>query len=147
MDNSSELPKKIVAYISKKKMARNAAEHFGEYFSLPVFNLLDLSPQQLQKCDFIIFSICNYGDASPPKDAKQWWSDFLEIEDPTFFSHTKFAIFGCGNSSFPHFLGFTIKFQEKLKSLGAVEITKMGVNDASKEDQNSINEWPKTFSI
>ena len=144
---SSEIPKKIVAYISKKKTAREAAEYFGKYFSLPVFNLVELTPQQIQKCDFIIFSICNYSDGAPPKDAKQWWNDLSLNEDPSFFSNLKFAIFGCGNSTFPHFLGFTIKFQEKLKSLGAVSITTMGANDASKKDQNSIIDWPKTFSI
>ena len=114
----------VIGYGSESGNARALAQQLAadpalKAFSPEVLTLDEISPGMLQGDDPLLIISASFGDGEPPGNAEA----FLALLQATpSLSSLRYAIFGLGDTSYPHFCGFTKQVDALLQERGATAL-------------------------
>jgi NADPH-ferrihemoprotein reductase len=99
-----------------------------------------------------IFVLATYGNGEPSDDAVEFHNWLLGLpvvegghSPPHPAAGKRFAVFGCGNSEYEIFNGFSKSVDDKLVTLGAQRVEAIGLGDSSKDIEDDFEEWMKVL--
>ena len=105
---------------------------------------------QLPGSCITVFVMATYGEGEPPDDARNAF-DFLDDEALTFSGGDssligfRYAIFGCGNSSYEHFNQQARFYDSKLQSLSGVRVGELGLGDENGTIEEDFFAWKESL--
>jgi len=147
----------IVVYASQRGTAKRLAEALVQQAmeSSVVLETADAKatdPEELPRCEFVVFVASTYTDGQPP-DGTQWFFDWMTeaVDDfrvgKGFFSHTQFAVFGCGNSLYEeNFNRVAKQLDRNMESLGGNRMMRMGQGDEDKGTMHAdFGNWSESL--
>ena len=114
----------VIGYGSESGNARALAQQLAadpalKAFSPEVLTLDEISPGMLQGDDPLLIISASFGDGEPPGNAEA----FLALLQATpSLSGLRYAIFGLGDTSYPHFCGFTKQVDALLQERDATAL-------------------------
>lgn len=147
-DDANNLPENFVVYASKGGTSKNFAEKIAEHLNYnTVINFSSLTVQNLQKAKNVVFVVSTYGRGMPPPNANDAWEKIKEFTGQ--LPNLKFAVLGCGSSSFSAtFAGFAKNIEEKLLSLNCKEIVPLCTRDEMEDDDDEkVEQWIANLSF
>eukprot|EP01124_Arcella_intermedia_P028483 TRINITY_DN5793_c0_g1_i2.p1 TRINITY_DN5793_c0_g1~~TRINITY_DN5793_c0_g1_i2.p1 ORF type:complete len:1820 (+),score=413.59 TRINITY_DN5793_c0_g1_i2:47-5506(+) len=122
--NAEELAKILYEDLKSRKVPTALS-------SLDDFEFEDLPKQ---KAVLILCSTCGQGEF--PSNSRNFWKRLSDPSLPmTFLSHTKFSVFGLGDSTYCNFCTAAISIDVRLQELGAVRIRNRGIGDDRHDDR------------
>ena len=145
---STELPENFVVYASKGGTSKSFAEKIAEHLNYSsVLNFSTLTVNNLQKAKNVVFVVSTYGRGMPPPNANDAWEKIQAFTEK--LPNLKFAVLGCGSSSFSAtFAGFAKSIEEKLLSLGCKEIVPLCTRDEMEDDDDEkVDQWINDLSF
>lgn len=115
-----------ILFGSQTGNAENFARTLGdalEEHGLPnaVFDMGELSPEEILEIPFLLIVTSTYGDGEPPDNASEWMS-YLKFNDVLDLSHLKYAVLGLGDTYYPHFCQCAKDFDHYLTKHGAISL-------------------------
>jgi len=142
-----EIPSDVVIYASNGGTAKRYAEMISSILSYPAIDIMSVDLKQMRKCKRIIFVVATYGKGSPPPSAQMFW-EMLKDESSDQLKGIKFAVMGCGSSSFPSsFCAFAHSLQERLAELGASSVTDLYERDEDNSDEGGLQSWMNSLNF
>lgn len=130
----------VVIYASEQGTAKGIAEEIGQKTGFDVTDIREFNFDNFATYNYVIFVVATYGRGSAPKSCEEAWQKLNSITDKV--ENMKFAVFGVGSSAFRRsFVGFAKTVENKMKELGATEVTEMGILDEQDEKSTDLNEW------
>ena len=109
-------------------------------FETTVKDVSDTSSNEMKNFDLILFGCSTWGD-----DDIELQDDFLPFYEDLNQSEIggkKFAVFGCGDSSYTHFCGAVDAIEDKIKDLGGELVTDGLKIDGDPDDfSDDITAW------
>lgn len=109
---------------------RIARESKRRYFKPQLFGIENYDPRELPKETLVIFAVATTGQGEVPDNMKLFWKFILQKKLPAdSLKNVEFAVFGLGDSSYPHFNFVGKKLYRRLLNLGATSIINRGDGD------------------
>lgn len=111
----------LIGYGSESGNARALAMRLGEQSSLqpyrPVVKELNaIQPADVGERDALLIVSSSFGDGEPPANAERFPDALAQWPDR---HRLRYAIFGLGDTAYPHFCGFTQALDARLTQYGA----------------------------
>lgn len=129
-----------VIYASEQGTAKGVAETIGQKMGFEVIDICEFNFDNFETYKYLIFVVATYGRGVAPKSCQSAWEKLNGITKTV--EGMKFAVFGVGSSAFRRtFVGFAKTVENKMKELGATEVTELGVLDEQDEKSVDLNEW------
>lgn len=128
MDTEAQIQKKPLTIIygsqtgnaeSVAELAAEAAE--AEGMAAQVFDMDDVSVEQLVTCQRLLVVTSTYGEGEMPDNAQNLWDEISEDSAPTF-DDTYFSVLALGDTSYDGFCTAGIEWDQRLEQLGAKRI-------------------------
>ncbi|OHT01850.1 flavodoxin family protein [Tritrichomonas foetus] len=140
-DESTKDGLNFVAYASQGGTSKEFAEKIGQNLGYKVIDFASLDVATLQAAKNAVFAVSTYGRGHPPATSREAWGKISEMTEK--LPNLKFAILGCGSSSFEAtFVGFAKSVNEKLLSLGGTQVTPLCTRDENEdEDDEKVDQW------
>jgi sulfite reductase alpha subunit-like flavoprotein len=112
-----------------------------EFLSITDFPLNDIDTYS-----FLIFVVPSYCGGEAPDSTAEIWATLLNRTKP--LTSLKFAVWGLGSSDYGEtFVLFAKTLEAKLTSLGANEVTTLGITDAADVASTDLDAWVKTLNL
>jgi sulfite reductase (NADPH) flavoprotein alpha-component len=123
--------------------ARNLAQVMNtslesEGFESQVFDMEEISPEDISSIKRLIIVTSTYGDGEAPDNASEWLS-FLKFSDELDLTHLQYAVLGLGDTYYPHFCQCGKDFDEYLSKHGGHSLVERLDCDLYYEEQ--YPEW------
>lgn len=114
----------LIGYGSESGKAQALATRLGELpflhpYAPTLLTLNEISPANLGKGDLLLIVSSSFGDGEPPANAELFFDALAHTPNLT---HLRYAIFGLGDTAYPHFCGFTQWLDAGLSERGAQAI-------------------------
>lgn len=137
--------RRAIVYFSEQGTAKGIAEEIGRKTGIDVVDVNAFDIDNIKTYGFLIFVPASYGRGSPPRNCTEAWA---KLQNVGRLDGLKFAVWGVGSSAFRRsFLGFAKEIENKMKELGAEEVTTLGISDEQHEQDVNLDEWLKTLGI
>ncbi|WP_440511890.1 flavodoxin domain-containing protein, partial [Serratia sarumanii] len=135
----------LIGYGSESGNARALAMRLGEQSSLqpyrPVVKELNaIQPADVGERDALLIVSSSFGDGEPPANAERFSDALAQWPDR---HRLRYAIFGLGDTAYPHFCGFTQALDARLTQYGAQAIVNRV--DADVNFEPFFATWLKTL--
>ena len=137
---------------NSKEFSNELSKEAKEKYQLKtiVTDLADFDPKDLLNKKLVVFIVSTYGEGGPTDNAQlfyQWViNEFIIQKDKETFSNLKFAVFGCGDSSFTKTFNRMAKItEENLSARGAQKIVDTGLGDNNKNLNEDFLLWKNEF--
>ena len=131
----------VIGYGSESGNARALAQQLAadpalQPFSPQVLTLNEISPGMLQDGNPLFIISSQFGDGEPPSNAEAF---LALIQKTDSLAGLRYAIFGLGDTAYPHFCGFTRQLDELLQARGATAL--INRVDADSNFQQFFAQW------
>ena len=131
----------VIGYGSESGNARALAQQLAadpalQPFSPQVLTLNEISPGMLQDGNPLFIISSQFGDGEPPSNAEAFLALIQKTES---LAGLRYAIFGLGDTAYPHFCGFTRQLDELLQARGATAL--INRVDADSNFQQFFAQW------
>lgn len=83
----------------------------------------------LDKTGVLILVTSNTGDGDPPDNSSKFWRFLRRLKQKDYFSHSKIAVLGLGDTNYSNFNNSAIRLEKKAKDLGATVFYEKGLAD------------------
>ncbi len=128
---------------NSKKLALTVANELKKAkISAKVSDMQTYKPSDLKKEEVLLFVVSTQGDGEFPQSAQSFY-DYLTTNDLDL-SHTQYAIFGLGDSSYPLFCNAGILLDEVLVKRKSKSILPMVKGDV--DYQNETDNWVNSLT-
>lgn len=101
-----------------RNLAQVIADSLTDDFSVEVFDMGELDPEEIHNIQTLIIVTSTYGDGEAPDNASEWMS-FVKFAEELDLSHLNYAVLGLGDTYYPHFCQAGKDFDEYLSKRGA----------------------------
>jgi pyruvate formate lyase activating enzyme len=135
---------RVVFYATKGGTAKRFAEMVANRHGFDLRDISDLTVEELQKLQKVVFSVATYGRGDPPASALGFWKALNEVKGLNVKGGIEFAVIGCGSSSFgKSFGGFARNLEDRLCALGLRKVKDAIVRDEDQDgaDDGNIAAW------
>lgn len=139
----------IVFYATKGGTSKRFAQEIAEFLHFDVDDVTNLSMERLCSLQRVVFVVATYGRGAPPPSAIGFWNELKDTETLPLDHPVHFAVVGCGSSSFSAtFCGFAHSLEEKLNSLGLVEVAPLCTRDEMEDnDDAKVVAWSHSLKF
>ena len=121
----------------------------GRNFQVSVFELDEVSVEQLASMSNVVVLCSTAGEGDFPANAHTFWENInaLETESVGLLSKTKISVFGLGDTGYRHFNAAAKKIETRLTELGAIQSQKIGLGNDKDEDkyETAFEQWLPEF--
>ena len=136
----------VIGYGSESGNARALAQQLAaapalQPFSPQVLTLNEISPGMLQDGNPLFIISSQFDDGEPPSNAEAFLALIQKTES---LAGLRYAIFGLGDTAYPHFCGFTRQLDELLQARGAAAL--INRVDADSNFQQFFAQWMPVVS-
>ena len=134
----------LIAYGSTTGSTETLAEEISDKLEaasheVNLTNVTDIEADELNDdYDIYLLGSSTWGDAEI--EFQEDMEEFYDDMDGMDLSGKKFAVFGCGDTSFPHFCGAVDVLEEKIKELGGVLLNN-GLKVEGDVDEDVLTNW------
>ena len=117
-------------------------------FNVTVYELDEVSPEQLQSMQDVVVLCSTAGEGDLPMNAHGFWENISATTLPAdFLSGTRLSVFGLGDTGYRHFNAAALQLQKRLTDLGASEGLKTGLGNDKDADkyETAWEQWLPDF--
>ena len=146
LDRENQMTQALVIYGSTTGNTESAAHTIAKVMAANGLKTITKNVSAVGLSDFaqgyeiIVLGCSTWGDDDI--ELQDDFAEFYEGMDDLDLSGQKLAVFGCGDSSYPHFCGAVDLLEEKLESLGADLVAEGLKIDGDPDDsQDEILDW------
>lgn len=138
------MSKILVAYGSTTGSTETLAEEIAEKLKdasqeVNLVNVADIDVDELDNdYDLYLLGSSTWGDADV--ELQEDFEEFYENMEGKDLSGKKFAIFGCGDTSFPHFCGAVDELEKRVEELGG-ELVAKGLKVEGDVEKEELANW------
>ncbi|MGI6655738.1 MAG: flavodoxin [Desulfobulbus sp.] len=138
--------KAVIVYGSTTGNTESVARRIGDILTRAGHEVLvqDVRAVQVdqlgQGCDITLLGSSTWGEDEI--EFQEDFAPFFDAMDRAELGGRKVALFGCGDSSYPHFCGAVDQLEEKVQALGAVVVgTPLRIDGDPVDASAEIDEW------
>lgn len=115
-----------------------AAQAKARGYQVELSNLAEVKPRHIDRVRLLLLVVSTHGDGEPPEDAEALYQ-WLHGKRASRLETLQYAVFGLGDSSYPHFCKTGHDFHRALGQLGATAL--LACAEADVDFNQAADDW------